>query len=254
MSNPGLEGNAHRQHTAQSTEATGVHDFAEQTIHVPATLSHAPSETTRNANSGYDDHDNHQRQVQLDTKTRKRPWNWFLKHLRITNPPGPAQYRPGGYQEDYIRRALVEIDAPDGRSIAHWGVISFDTQCPLNYISSRFAKKFDLPRERDAHSDEETFTTFVGEEVNSCGRVVARWHVDQSPDQKRHGRLNFDPRFEETEFIISDSSERYDMMIGRNTINDSDIIGRKRPFVAVHWRQKPNTFDSECVELSRQRR
>ncbi|KAF2186250.1 hypothetical protein K469DRAFT_148412 [Zopfia rhizophila CBS 207.26] len=149
----------------------------------------------------------------------------------------------GDDDDDWVRTISVAF-VVDGEEILRHGRAKFDTGNPKNLISPAFAAKFGFVFES---GDGDAVLELPGNgRYISIAKVVGRWTGRQNASRDR--RFFFDPRFMDAEFEVSNRTERFDVVIGYETIAKEKLIIWSPNAAFTGFRTKPATFDKNEIE------
>jgi hypothetical protein len=145
----------------------------------------------------------------------------------------------GRYCDDYARIICVVLEDHEGREEKRYARALFDTGCSKNLMSPRFKEKFTIDPEQGPGVAMETPGN--GKFVSEYS-VQARWAFEKvSSDYFRS-----DPRFMDAEFeVLKDlkTPERFDIVIGRDTINKESLLSFGRDSICLSgFRAERTTF------------
>ena len=122
--------------------------------------------------------------------------------------------------DDWVKTISVIFEDNSGNEVLRHAKAKFDTGNPKNLISPAFAARFGLifdPRNAKVILDLPGNGQFA-----SIGKVAARWCIQINASHDR--RFRFDPRFMDAEFEVSKSAERFDIVIGADTIKSERLL------------------------------
>jgi len=137
------------------------------------------------------------------------------------------------------RPILVEIMV-DGRPILRNGIALIDPHCPVNLMSRHFAELFG--ETFGSAKGKQILNGLGGGEFRSVGTLSGRWFCRET--KKYHNRkVSFDPKYLEAEWEVSESVERFDVIIGQETIRGYDLLEAKNEIAAPTFRYKHDEID-----------
>ena len=115
-------------------------------------------------------------------------------------------------------------------------------------ISRPFAELFGIITE--SKPGKPILDLFGPHTVNSIQKVEGRFAADEKNVSGK--ALWFDPMFYKAEFHISDETDRFDIIIGRDTILKYKFV-EFRSLGFTGFRRKPSSLNSKCSQQSNSR-
>ncbi|KAF2799789.1 hypothetical protein K505DRAFT_413437 [Melanomma pulvis-pyrius CBS 109.77] len=172
----------------------------------------------------------------IDARPRKPMWlqilEWF--HSRLFS--GYFQITP---EDDLLRVIDIEIIV-DGHQVRRTAIALIDTGCPKNLMRQSLAAKFGVTFS-SAGGNNLILETIGNGSFESVGEVVGRWASKKDP---RKSRLGFDPKYYDATWHVSDMMERWDVIIGLETISKHGLLMVKRELAApAAFRRAPRQLD-----------
>lgn len=141
--------------------------------------------------------------------------------------------------ENFLRRIDIEV-VQNGVATRRAAMALLDTGCPKNLMSGKLASNLGIKIR--CRPGIPLFEGVGGGEFRTVGQVTGRWSCKDQPGKSR---LGFDPKYYDGIWEISDNyNERYDVIIGRETITRYDLFKVKRELAGpVSYRHLPEQID-----------
>ncbi|KAF2475309.1 uncharacterized protein BDR25DRAFT_340117 [Lindgomyces ingoldianus] len=123
-------------------------------------------------------------------------------------------------EEDFVRTIMIAfvVDKQGSKEeVLRYARAKFDTGNPINLISPKFVRSFGIEID---HGEEQVKLTLPGNgKFKSIATLPGRWCAEGS------GRtFYFDPRFYNDKFEVSNVDERFDVVIGYETITREGLM------------------------------
>jgi hypothetical protein len=116
--------------------------------------------------------------------------------------------------DDWVKTISIIFQDTSGKEVLRYAKAKFDTGNPKNLISPTFAARFGLIFE--PHNAKVILDLPGNGQFVSIGKIAGRWCSKINAAHDRYFR--FDPKFMDAEFEVSNSAERFDIVIGADTI------------------------------------
>jgi hypothetical protein len=149
---------------------------------------------------------------------------------------------PGVHNEDYVRTIAVVFEDTNGKEFLRYAQAKLDTGNPKNLISPAFVAKFPGLK-LELHNGEVILETPGNGRFTSIARIAGRWSCDTN--DHLHDSFQFDPKFMDVEFEVSDTIERFDVVIGSKTIHKEKLLILRPDLGLTGFRTKPPAFKGE---------
>ena len=145
-------------------------------------------------------------------------------------------YNDENEDDPFVRTIQVIFKDERGEEILRHARAKFDTGNPENLISPAFVAQFGtlVP---DAHNERVILDLPGGSKYVSIARLAGRWTCKLSDS-----RFRFDPKFMDAEFEVSNSTERFDVVIGSNTLQKEHIMKLRRDLALTGFRTKNASY------------
>ena len=138
---------------------------------------------------------------------------------------------------DFLREGRIAVTTGNGEERLHAGMILFDTGCDLNLMSLQFATALGFDSDKLGTVAAPILEGLGGSLFTSVGHITCRWTL-ASHAFKKSSRLYVDPKWYKSKFEVSTRNERFDLIIGRNTIVDFGLLSIKPALGFTGFRQK----------------
>lgn len=141
--------------------------------------------------------------------------------------------------ETFARRIHIEV-VEHGHMKCFFAIAILDTGCPVNLMSQELALKLGFTPE--SNEGVPILEALGGGEFRTIGQVKGRWSCRHN---LKRSCLGFDPRYyDDTWEVSSKPGERYDVIIGRETITKYALLKVKRELAApAAYRTLPAEVD-----------
>lgn len=147
---------------------------------------------------------------------------------------------------DNLQRSISVEIMVDGRPILRNGIALIDPHCPANLMSRDFAVLF--TETFGSPKGKLTLIGLGGGEFRSVGTLSGRWFCQET--KKYHNRkISFDPKYLEAEWQVSESDERFDAIIGQETIRRYDLLEAKNEIAAPTFRYKHDEINGASPQI-----
>ena len=159
---------------------------------------------------------------------------------------GRSRRRPASHGDSPFDRTIQIIFKDEqGNEILRHARAKFDTGNPENLISSAFLSKFGslIPIKRNKRV---ILELPGGGKYTSVGRLSGRWTCKLNDPP-----LHFDAKFMDAEFEVSNSAERFDVVIGSNTIQKEHLLEVRHGLALTGFRTKTPSYTREFASNSR---
>jgi hypothetical protein len=138
--------------------------------------------------------------------------------------------------DPFVKTILVAFKDERGNEILRHARAKFDTGNPKNLVSPDFVKQFGS-LVLDESGKRVILDLPGGGRYISIARLAGRWTCRISDSQFR-----FDPKFMDAEFEVSDTSERFDVVIGSDTLEEEHIVTFRRDFALTGFRTQTASY------------
>jgi hypothetical protein len=144
---------------------------------------------------------------------RKNRAQWLRRQFRTLRTHISLQFRYPLRQDDFVRYIIIEV--PDsGSFVRRRARALFDTGCSKNLMSRTMAITVRAAAYL-TRTGEPIMNTLGKDKFRSLGRVDRRWaSINQ----------HLDTKFYDAEWEVSDKPEDYDVIIGRDTMTENNLI------------------------------
>lgn len=137
--------------------------------------------------------------------------------------------------DDWVKTISIIFPDNSGNEVLRYAKAKFDTGNPKNLISPTFAASFGIILE---HHNPKVILDLPGNgQFVSIGKITGRWCSKTNATHDRYFR--FDPRFMDAEFEVSNSAERFDVVIGADTIKLEKLLEWGPALALTGFRSSP---------------
>lgn len=167
------------------------------------------------------------------------PRSYFMsRHNKLERE---AKHNSSCDDDDWVKTVSIIFEDRSGKEILRHAKAKFDTGNPKNLISPAFAAKFGLSFES---RNGEVILELPGDgQFVSNGRITGRWCSMINTSHDRH--LYFDPKFMDADFEVSNSPERFDIVIGADTIKSERLLKWGPALALTGFRNRHGVFPSK---------
>jgi len=158
---------------------------------------------------------------------------------------GRSRRRPTSHGDSPFDRTIQVIFKDEqGNEILRHARARFDTGNPENLISPAFVSQFGslIPIERN---ERVILDLPGGAKYTSAGRLAGRWTCKLNDPP-----FHFDAKFMDAEFEVSNSAERFDVVIGSNTIQKEHLLEVRHGLALTGFRTKTPSYTRKFASNS----
>jgi hypothetical protein len=143
--------------------------------------------------------------------------------------------------DEWVLTVSVIFQDANGQEILRHARAKVDTGNPKNLISPAFTAQFGFAF--DAANERVILELPGGGLYVSTAKLAGRWSC--KVNSSRNSPFKFDPKFMDAEFEVSNTDERFDVVIGSDTISEERLLEWGPGIALTGFRTKLKTYNGE---------